>query len=103
MQRPKVELTLNQPIYVGLAFLNLSKTLMYDFHHKYIKENYPYSTLLLASTYYFKYQIQTDNMCEDFYTDNHLFHCCEYEKESPFYNDENKKNWQNEVRFEQIN
>ena len=76
---------------------------MNDFHHKYIKENYPDSTLLFANTYSFTYQIQTDNMCEDVYTDHHLFPCCGYEKESPFYNDENKKNWQNEVRFEWIN
>ena len=32
-----------------------------------------------------------DNMYEDFYVDKHLFEFPGYEKENPFYNDENKK------------
>ena len=37
------------------------------------------------------YQIQTDNVYEDFYADKYLFNFSTYEKESPFYDDENKK------------
>ena len=37
------------------------------------------------------YQIQTDNVYEDFYADKHLFDFSGYEEESPFYGDENKK------------
>ena len=33
VEQAKIELTLNLPIYVGFAILNLLKTLMYGFHY----------------------------------------------------------------------
>ena len=56
-----------------------------------MKRKYPDSTLLFTDTDSLTYQIQTDNLYEDFYADKHLFDFSGYEKESPFYNDENKK------------
>ena len=64
---------------------------MYDFHYNYIKRKYPDSTLLFTDTNSLVYQIQVDNVYEDFYADKHLFDFSGYEKENPFYNDENKK------------
>ena len=91
VERAKVELTLNQRIYVGFAILDLSKTLLYDFHYNYIERKYPDSTLLFTDTDSLTYQIQTGNVYEDFYADKHLFDFSGYEKQSPVYDGENKK------------
>ena len=50
VERAKVELALNQPIYVGFAILDLSKMSMYDFHYNYIRRKYPDLTLLFTDT-----------------------------------------------------
>ena len=87
VEEAKVKITLNQLIYVGFAILDLSKSLMYDFHYHYIKRKYPDLTLLFTDTDSLTFQIQTDKVYEDVYADKHLFNFSEYEKESPFYND----------------
>ena len=73
------------------AILDLSKTLMYDFHYSYIKRKYPDPTLLFTDTDPLTYQIKMDKVYEDFYTNKHFFNFFGYEKESRFYNDGNKK------------
>ena len=64
---------------------------MYNFHYNYIKRKCPDSTLLFTNTDSFTYQIQTGNVCEDFYVDKNLFDFSRYEKEISFYNGETKK------------
>ena len=62
----KTSLTMDKPVYLGMSILDLSKTLMFDFHYKYIKPKYSkQAKLLFTDTDSFLYEIQT----EDFYKD----------------------------------
>ena len=38
VEQRKTILTLNRPIYVGMAILDLSKTLMYNFYYNHLKK-----------------------------------------------------------------
>ena len=62
----KTSLTMNKPVYLGMCILDLSKTIMYDFHYNYIKPKYgAKAKLLFTDTDSFLYEIET----EDFYKD----------------------------------
>ncbi|XP_077977139.1 uncharacterized protein LOC144432741 [Glandiceps talaboti] len=85
-------LTLNQPLYVGMSILDLSKTLMYDFHYNYIKEKYgSLAKLLFTDTDSLMYEITAVDPYKDFYKDKDLFDNSDYSTESPYYFGFNKK------------
>ena len=81
----KTKLIFNKPVYVGMCILDVSKTLMYDFHYNYIKPKYNERALLLMT--------DTDSLCyeietEDFYKDiagdvESKFDTSAYPKEHP--------------------
>ena len=88
----KETLTLNRPAYVGMCILDLSKTLMYDFHYNYIKKKYnDRAKLLFTDTDSLTYEIETVDAYKDFWTDKDMFDNSDYPENSPYYCNTNKK------------
>ena len=63
----KIKIKMNKPVYLGQAILDLSKTIMYEFHYDYMKKKYNEVDfkLLYMNTDSLVYDIKT----EDFYKD----------------------------------
>ena len=40
LEMGKREIKMNKPVYLGKTILNLSKTLMYEFHYDYMRQKY---------------------------------------------------------------
>ena len=92
VHKMKPTLTLNRPAYVGMCILDLSKTLMYNFHYNYIKNKYgDKARLMFTDTDSLTYEIGVDDVYQDFWKDKHLFDNSDYPKDSPFFDNTNKK------------
>jgi len=88
----KEKLLLDKPSYVGMCILDLSKTLMYDFHYNYIKKKYPDSQLLFTDTDSLFYHIKSEkDIYEEFWVDKNLFDNSDYPKSSKYFFNDNKK------------
>ena len=74
VRRIKETLRLHRPAYVGMCILDLSKTLMYDFHHNYIKEKYgSRAKLLFTDTDSLCHEMETWEAYKDFWADKDKF------------------------------
>ena len=66
----KTEVYFDKPIFVGQAILDLSKTLMFDFHYNYIRKKYgDKAELLFTDTDSLMYLIKTQDVYKDFSKD----------------------------------
>jgi len=66
----KTELVFNKPVYRGMSIHELSKTLMYDFHYKYIEKKFSSkANLLCTDTGSLCYEIETENFFKDISAD----------------------------------
>jgi len=87
----KETLTLNRPAYVGMCILDLSKTLMFDFHYKYIKDKYgEKARLLFTDTDSLTYEIEAEDVYQDFWNDKNKFDNSDYPESSPYFDKTNK-------------
>ena len=88
----KETLTLNRPAYVGMCILDISKTLMYDFHYNYIKQKYnDKAKLLFTHTDSLTYEIETSDVYQDFWNDRNKFDNSDCSENSPHFNKAKKK------------
>jgi hypothetical protein len=95
VKKKKEVITLSKPCYVGMSILDLSKTLMYDFHYNTIKKEYENNAkLLFTDTDSLMYEIKTDDVYKDFTKIGEKQDCwdnSDYPKDSPYFSAHNKK------------
>jgi hypothetical protein len=90
----KKSITLNKPIYAGMAILDLSKLHMYEFHYGYIKPKYgEKAKLLMTDTDSLCYHVETPDFYQDMQADIHKYDMSnfDYEKLAHFKDNRNKK------------
>ena len=88
----KTQIKLNKPVYVGFSILDLSKTLMYEFHYRHIKELYgERARLCFTDTDSLLYAIKTEDIYEDMLSHADRYDTSDYPPEHPLHSNTNKK------------
>ena len=79
----KTEIKMNKPIYLGLAILDISKTLMYEFWYDYLKPKYDNIIgLCYVDTDSFIFHVETEDFYKDISNDaNNRFDTSAYSKD----------------------
>ena len=83
IQMLKTEIFLNKPIYIGLSILDISKTLMYDFHYNYMRQMYNDNCrLLYTDTDSLIYSIRCQDIYEDIKMNIQFFDTSDYPEDN---------------------
>ena len=70
MEMGKTEIKMNKPVYLEQAILDLSETLMYEFHYDYMRPKYGSKVkLCYMDTGSFVYEIETEGFYRDIVRD----------------------------------
>lgn len=93
VQKIEETLTFNRPAYVIMCILDLSKILMYDFHHNYIQQKYGNKAkLLFTDKDSLSCEIEAEDVYQDFWKNKDKFDNSECPENSPYVkNNKNKK------------
>ena len=100
----KVALKLNKHEYIGMWLFELSKAIMDELHHDYIKNKYDNkSKLLFMGTNSLMYEIKTKDVYKDVYkdfnSDKEMFNFSNYSTKSKYYDNSNKlKSWKKNLK-----
>ena len=88
----KFKLKINKPTYVGFAVLEISKHLMYTFHYNFIRRKYQdKAKLLFTDTDSLMYEIEREDLYQDFHDSKDLFDFASFPKDSQFFDATNNK------------
>ena len=93
IEMKKTKVKMNQPIYLGLSILEISKTLMYEFWYEYMKPKYNNDVkLCYMDTDSFIMNIKTNDFYKDITNDvENRFDTSNYEVNRPLPTGKNKK------------
>lgn len=86
------KIVLDKPIYVGFSILEISKTIMYNFHYNWAKAKYGHNIqLCMTDTDSLLYHIKTPDLYKDIFKDLHLFDTSDYPDGHLCHSTKNKK------------
>ena len=81
-----------------MCILDLSKTLTYDFRYNYVKKKFDdKAKLLFTDTDSLTYEIETEDVYQDFWNDKNKFDNSDYPDNSPYF-DKTKKSYRRDQR-----